>query len=186
MWSSQPAVAVNYLKNVTKQYEEHAAKNWTGALRNPDAEPHAVLAALRYVETRRIAGLESGLRELFTSSDPRLVRGDIVAAALDALIATSLDHTETAAFLALVASAEKPLPMSGAAEQALYRLVPEAHEAILSELTQSHSPARLRKLARLLMRMTSPTPPVPIGFWEEADEQDRREAVIRWRKRLAE
>ena len=109
---------------------------------------------------------------------------DIDDAALDALIATSDDAVKTGRFLVSLAVVERPMQTSALGLKGLKKLGGPAREALLIELETTNPVTRPRRLARLLMDLSTTTPPVPINYWDEATPQGRTTAVAAWREKL--
>jgi hypothetical protein len=141
------------------------------------------LAAIRFVETRKIAGHETKLREALTDHPKGAVGAEIAAASIDALLATGLDPKNTAKFLALVATGDHPAIKSHC-ERGVRQLGSPAHEAILDELGGLHPPTQLRSLARMLTGLSDVRSPEPIPFWQNADVEARKRAAEEWRSRI--
>ncbi len=169
---------------VAKDFEAYAEAHYLPAIKNPEADELTILAGLRFVETRAIGGHDSRLREIFTTRRKGEIGREIDDACLHALLATSEDMASTAAFLALVATMREPLATSRLAEIALHELRPVGTEAVLRQLAKPRNAKQLRRLARMLVRMTHVQPPEPMDFWETADTTRRREATDRWRQKI--
>lgn len=180
-WNVSPWVARNYLKAVVKQFEAYARTNYLPALSRPKATPSTLLAALTFLRTRDIHGYDATLDELFTS--PRGARPEIAEACLDAMIATGESPESTARFLAAAATDER-LSMSMNAERGLFRLRPESVDAVFDELLRPYDGRRLRKIARLVTRLTNVQPDVPIKFWESTGPDARADAITRWSRAM--
>ena len=166
------------------QFETYAEKRYISSLQSGKADDHTILGAVRYVQTRGIKDHETSLRELFTDPPAGELRNQIAEACLDAMIGTSAEPVSTARFLAGVATSVKPLPSSSLAERSLWRLPEASEKAILSELTRPYNGRRLRKFARLLIRLSKVGSPEPIAFWQEADAVQRTSAANVWRERI--
>lgn len=167
-------------------FEEYAAATYLPALGVQDADELTLLAAVRYVLTRDIGGYESRLRELLTTRFRTQTGRDIATSCLDALIALADDPVAAARFLALAATAKSPPPSAKLCEDGLHRMGPVANEALLIELARSDDPDQIRKLARLLTRVSKVRPPDPLPTWFRSDRPQRQEAVRNWRARIAE
>jgi hypothetical protein len=165
-------------------FEAYAEAQYLPAIKDPEADELTLLAGLRFVETRAIGGYESRLREIFTTRRKGEIGREIDDACLHALLATSEDMVSTAAFLALAATMREPLSTSRLAEISLHELGPVGTDAVLRELGKPRHGKRLRRLARMLVRMTHVQPPEPMDFWEKADDTRRREAADRWRAKI--
>jgi len=177
---------MQYLTKVAKDFEAYAEAQYLPAVKNPDADELTLLAGLRYVGTRAIKGYESRLREIFTAHRKGEIGREIDDACLHALLATSEDLSSTAAFLASVATMREPLATSRLAETSLHDLGPVGADAVLRELGKPRHGKQLRRLTRMLIRMTHVQPPEPMDFWENADDARRREAAERWRQKIRE
>jgi len=180
-WNVSPWVARNYLKAVVKQFEEYARTHYLPALSRPKAEPTTLLAALTFLRTRDIHGYDATLDELFTS--PRGVRPEIAEACLEPLLSTGESPERTARFLATAAT-EEHLSMSMYAERGLFRLRPKSVDALFDELLRPYGGKRLRKIARLITRLTNVRPSVPIKFWESAGPDARADEITRWSRAM--
>ncbi len=145
-----------------------------------------LLAAVRYVLTRGVAGHLPRLRELITTRYRTQTGRDIAASSVDALIALSDDRITVARFLALAATAENPFPAERFCQDGLARLGASANEALLTELTTAEEPKRIVKLARLLTRVSNVRSPQPLPTWVRADKAQRLQVVGQWRTRIAE
>ena len=167
---------------MTEEYEAYASKYYLPALDANDPDLFILLAAVRFVETRRLEGYESRLQEILTTRYPGKIAREIEAAAVDAILATMEDPIPTASFMALAAT--RDLAAARLCEQALEQLGPTSLQALLTELTQSHPGARLRKLARLLHKISKVPSPEPITFWGKADRDQRTATVTRWESQI--
>ena len=83
-WNVQPVVAREYLADVAKQFEAYTEIRYAFGLRSSD--PARLLGSLKYVETRKITGHDTALRELFMSPRAALADGKIAATCLDAML----------------------------------------------------------------------------------------------------
>ena len=166
------------MRRVAGEFEAYAAKHYLPALTARDPDLAILLAALRFVETRRVEGHEPRLWEILTTRYAGKIAREIEAACVDAILATTEDSFATAQVMALTATSD--LPVARRCEKALEQLGPDSLETILTELTQSHPGPRLRKLARLLSRLSKVPSPEPFSFWGRADLDQRTEAVTKW------
>ncbi|MCP4250304.1 MAG: hypothetical protein GY778_24945 [bacterium] len=105
---------------------------------------------------------------------------------MDGLIATGQDPVKTGRILVLAATEPRPPAGAKLCEEGLVRLGPPANEALLRELVEPHPTNRLRKLAALLTRTSKVRSPKPAAAWIGGDLDQRRNAVERWRDRIAE
>lgn len=167
---------------MAKDFEVYTETHYLTAVNDREAAELNLLAGLRYIETRTIGDHEKRLREIFTTRRDSKLGREIDDACLGALLATSDDTVATAGFLSLVATMPRPLPTSRLAEKSVRLLGPDGKEGLLRELARSHTGQHLRGLARMLMRISRVPPPEPIGFWENADQAERQEAVDRWKE----
>ncbi|HUU86106.1 MAG TPA: hypothetical protein VM243_21625 [Phycisphaerae bacterium] len=167
-------------------FEEYAAKTYLPALGAHDTDEATLLAAVRYVLTRDIGGHESRLRELLTTRFRTQTGRDIAASCVDALITLTDDPVANARFLSLAATAKDPPPSAKLCEDGLQRLGPVANEALLIELARTDDPDRIRKLARLLTRVSGVRPPAPLPTWLRSDRPQRQQAIHNWRSRITE
>jgi hypothetical protein len=182
-WNVGPWVARKYLTEVAEQFEDYTENHFAGDLSRTKAEPSALLAALKYVHTRGVEGQEATLREIFTS--PRGARPKIAETCLQAILTTSSSRDGTARFFATVAT-DPGLSVSLYAEQGLWQLKPESVEALLDELLRPYDGPRLRRIARLVRRLTDVRPPRPILFWQEATRDKRAAAIASWKRDMVE
>jgi hypothetical protein len=180
----RPAVAISYLKEVTKDFEIYAKKNYLAALDDVGASDPMKLAAVSYVASRGIKGHESALQEAFTTRYKGKIGDEIMATCLDALLDTSEDRVATARFLALVVTGEDPPPAARLCRPGLKRLTPECDDALLTELAAAHTPAQLARLAQLLAETSNTSSPEPLAFWKSAQETERKEAAAKWGERI--
>jgi len=125
------------------------------------------------------------MREFFTVPPTSGAKHEVVAAALDALVATTTNRKSTAAFLALVATDDGIPSTATLAERALWALMPESVDAVFAELIKPHPGKKLGTLARIQMRLSSVRSPRPIKFWESADAEQRRLAAVEWEASVA-
>lgn len=180
-WNVSPWVARNYLKDVVKQFGHYARTEYIADLHRPNADPSTLLAALTFLRTRDIRDHDAALREIFTS--PRGAKPTIAQACLDAMIATGESRERTARFLAAAATDEH-LSVSMYADQGLFRLRPESVDAVFDELLRPYGGRRLRKIVRLVTRLTNVPPGVPIKFWESASPDARADQITRWSRAM--
>lgn len=124
------------------------------------------------------------MREVFTTRHRSKTGRDIDAACVDALITLSDDPLDTARFLALVGTMDRPVPASRLCEGGLKRMGSAGYDALLVELGRPHAPARIRKLARLLTRLSRVPPPEPLSSWASGEPGARQAVVTQWRQRL--
>ena len=176
------SAADSYLHRVAREFEDHATRHYLPTLEASHPDLPALLAALRFIETRRLAGYEPRLRQILDTRFVGRVGRDIEAACVDALVTTTADRMATAKLLALTAT--RDLPAARLCEKALERLAPPSFEALLSELTEAHPGPRLRKLAHLLGKLSKVRSPEPMTFWEKASENQRINAVANWETQL--
>lgn len=169
---------------MAKDFEIYAETHYLPAVDDREAAELNLLAGLRFLETRTIGDHENRLREIFTTRRGSKLGREIDGACLDALLATSDDAVATAGFLSLVATMPRPLPTSRLAEKSVCLLGSDGKEGLLRELARPHDAPHFRGLARMLMRISRVPPPEPIGFWENADQAERREAVDRWKESI--
>lgn len=167
---------------MVKEFEDYALAHYLPAVNEGGPDPAILVAGLRFIATRGIEGHEARLREIFTTRYPGKLNREIAEACLEALLATTKDAAATAQFLALVAT--RDLPASPVCDRGLQELGPVAYQALLTELTQSHQGFRLRKLARLLGRLSKVPSPKPIPFWEQANVDERCAAASEWEAAL--
>lgn len=184
MWSTQPGAVESYFAKVARDFEQFAERTYPPALADPKAPDHRVLAGLRYVETRRVSGHESVLRELLLLKRRGKLADDINAACLDALIATCDDKEGLAELLAEVGSRPRPLPASKLCADGLQRLGPVGCEVLLRRLAVSDNGLSRRKLARMLSQASGTVMPEPLRFWKDAEPADLQAAVEDWRATL--
>jgi hypothetical protein len=177
-----PAAADSYLRSVAREFENHATRQYLPVLETPQPDLPALLAALRFVETRGLEGYEARLRQIIDTRHVGRIGREIEAACVDALLATTTDRMAAAKFMALTAT--RDMPAARLCERALERLAPRSFKALLSELTQAHPGPRLRKLAHLLGRLSKVRSPEPMSFWEKANENQRINAVANWETQL--
>ena len=170
---------------MAKDFEIYAETHYLPAVNDREAAELNLLAGLRFVETRTISDHEKRLREIFTTRRGSKLGREIDDACLGALLATSDNAVATAGFLSLVATMPRPLPTSRLAEKSVRLLGRDGKEGLFRELARSHTGQHLRGLARLLMRISRVPPPEPIGFWENADQAKRQEAVDRWKEKIS-
>ncbi len=181
----RPGVAEAYLKEVVADFEKFAKDKYLPVLRSANADQATLLAALRYVATRKVAGHESSLREIYTTRHKGKVGAQVSEAALDALLETAADREATARFLVLAASAADPVPVVRVSLNGLQRLgKPTARRAMLAELREGHSPDRLVAIVQLLADDTRISSPIPLPEWRKADGAARAEAVDTWQSRI--
>lgn len=173
------------MKQVVADFEAYAKQHYIAALGKQNTDHLIVLAGLRYVVTRRVKGLESRLKEIFTTRYTSKIGRSIDDTCLDALITTTEDPLANARFLAFVATLAKPLPTTPLAEKALLKLDSVAAEALLLELARPLNARQQRKLVRLLMRLTKVKPPVPISFWKQENQAQRKAMVNRLRRQVS-
>jgi hypothetical protein len=180
----RPAVAISYLREVSRDFENYARKSYLPALADAAADETMKLAAVSYIASRSIAGQEATLREVFTERYKGKIGGEIASTCLDALIDTTEDRLGTARFLALVATGIDPPPAARLCRTGLTRLSPECDEAVLTELAAAHEPAQLAKLAQLLTEISNTPSPEPVAFWKSAPESERQRAAATWSERI--
>ena len=161
-----------------KEFEDYAAAHYLPAVDEPDPDPSILVGGLRFIASREVEGHEDRLREIFTTRYPHQNSREIAEACLEALLNTTEDPVGTAQFLALVAT--RDLPASRVCDRGLKSLGPGAYPAVLTELTQSHPGSCLRKLARLLGRLSQVPSPKPIPFWGKANAEERCAAAGEW------
>lgn len=179
-----PGVARIYLNKTVKKFEKYAKTEYLSGLESGKADAATVLGAVRFVQTRNIKDHEPALRELFTDPPRGELHHQIAKACLDTLISTGDSNASTARFLAAVATSMPSLPTSVLAEGGLWRLRTESEEALLVQLTRAYDGRRLKKIARLLARLSEVRSPEPFAFWQEADAAERTSAADAWRERI--
>jgi len=184
VWNMRPEAATRYLKRVARNFETYAKNHYVGALEVRDPDPLALLAGLRYVATRKPADSPAGLLEVFTTRRSGETAREIDRACLAALIATTKDRVQIARTLALIATRDKRLPVSGLCSDGLEQLGSAAFEALLDELSKPQPGSRCDKLVRLLAQLSQVRSPQPPSFWVHADEAERCGATAEWRRRL--
>lgn len=163
-------------------FEKYAEAHYLPAVKKHKTDNALLLAGLRYIKTREITGLESRLREIFTTRYTTKLGRAIDDACLDALLAMAQEPLSNARFLAQVATLPKPLPTSPLAEKALLSQESVAAEALLLELAKPFEAKQQRNLVRLLIRLTHVKPPLPISFWKQENQAERKAVVDRWRE----
>ena len=141
---------------------------------------------LRFVETRRLTGYESALREVFTSPRKGKEARTVDRACLDALVESTQDAASTAHFLADIATRNKPLRTSPLCAEGLKRLGPAANAVLLERLSIESRKVQRRKLALLLVKVSRTGMPEPLPFWSDAPPAELTEALARWRTALEE
>ena len=170
---------------MAKDFEIYAETHYLPAINDRQAAELNLLAGLRFVETRTIGDHEKRLREIFTTRRGSKLGRETDDACLGALLATSDNTVATAGFLSLVATMPRPSPTSRLPETCVSLPGPRGNEGLSPELARPHTGQHLRGLARLLMRISRVPPPEPIGFWENADQAERQEAVDRWKEKIS-
>ena len=165
-------------------FEKYAEAHYLPAVKKHKTDNSMLLAGLRYIKTREITGLESRLREIFTTRYTTKLGRAIDDACLDALLAMAQEPLSNARFLAQVATLPKPLPTSPLAEKALLSQESVAAEALLLELARPFEAKQQRKLVRLLIQLTRVKPPMSISFWKQENPAERKAAVNRWREEV--
>jgi hypothetical protein len=173
-----------YLDEVARDFERYAKETYPPVLADPKAEDEFLLAALRYVETRRVEGHDDTLKERFTTRRSGKLARALDAACLDALLATSKEKSDTARLLATVGSLSRPLPVSELCAEGLKRLGPLGCEVLLEELASCDEGLRRRKLALLLSKASGVRMPEPLRFWKDADPAEIQAATQVWRAAL--
>lgn len=182
----RPVVATSYLKQVAKDFENYGEKHLVPAMSREDCDADTLLAALRFVSTRRITKQHNTVREVLTTPRAGPQSTQIGDAALDALTRTSVDPAADARFLIPHAFDERNAGIRSLAVRGLKQVGRPARDALLTELGKPEPIVRPRQIARLLMDTFGARPPVGIAFWDSAGPAARQQTAEDWRHKLAE
>ena len=171
---------------MAKDFEAYAEREYLGAVCRTDEDADLQLAGVRYVATRTVAEQEGCLRELLDMRSANPTRREVDAGCVDALLITTEDPLHTGRFLARAAT-HRRTRMAGfmLVEGAMRRLGPTGNQALLDELARPGlDPAELRKLTRILVRVSKVAPPEPISTMVRCTPAQRIEIVDAWRERI--
>jgi len=167
---------------VAKDFEAYAEREYLGAVCRTGGDVDIQLAGVRYVATRVVTEQEGCLRELLDMRSAEKTRREVDAGCVDALLVTTDDALDTGRFLARAASHRKTR-MTGTKliEGAMRRLGPTGNAALLAELARpDRDPAEIRKLTRILVRVSRISPPEPVAMLARCTPQKRAEIVEVW------
>ncbi len=169
---------------MAKDFEAYAEREYLGAVCRTDEDVDIQLAGVRYVATRIVAEQEGCLRELLDMRSADKTRREVDAACVDALLVTTDDALDTGRFLAHAASHRKTRTTGyKLIEGAMRRLGPTGNAALLAELARPElDPAEVRKLTRILVRVSRIAPPEPVGTLARCTPDQRAEIVEAWGK----
>ena len=171
---------------MAKDFEAYAEREYLGAVCRTDEDADIQLAGVRYVATRVVAEQEGCLRELLDMRSADKTRREVDAGCVDALLVTTDDALDTGRFLARAVSHRKTR-MTGTKliEGAMRRLGPTGNAALLAELVRPElDPAEVRKLTRILVRVSRIAPPEPVGTLARCAPRKRAEIVEAWAKEI--
>ena len=171
---------------MAKDFEAYAEREYLGAVCRTDEDVDLQLAGVRYVATRVVAEQEGCLRELLDMRSADRTRQEVDAGCVDALLVTTDDALDTGRFLARAVSHRKTR-MTGTKliEGARRRLGPTGNAALLAELVRPElDPAEVRKLTRILVRVSRISPPEPVGTLARCTPDQRAEIVEAWGERI--
>jgi hypothetical protein len=171
---------------VAKDFELYAEREYLGAVCRTDEDLDIQLAGVRYVATRVVAEQEGCLRELLDMQSHGKVQREVDAGCVDALLVTTEDPLDTGQFLAHAASHRKTRTTGyKLVEDAMRRLGNTGNAALLAELARpNRDPAEVRKLTRILVRVSRIAPPEPVGTMVRCTPQQRAEIVAVWGKAI--
>ena len=171
---------------MAKDFEAYAEREYLGAVCRTDEDADLQLAGVRFVATRAVAEQEGCLRELLDMRSANRTRREVDAGCVDALLITTEDPLDTGRFLAQAASSRRTRTAGyKLVEGAMRRLGPTGNQALLDELARpGRDPAEIRKLTRLLVRVSKVPPPEPISTMVRCTSAQRVEIVDEWRERI--
>jgi hypothetical protein len=171
---------------VAKDFEAYAEREYLGAVCRTDEDVDIQLAGVRYVATRVVTEQEGCLRELLDMRSANRTRREVDAGCVDALLVTTDDPLDTGRFLARAASHRKTRATgSNLIEGAMRRLGNTGNAAVLAELARpGRDPAEVRKLTRILVRVSGIAPPEPVGTLARCTPDQRAEIVDAWEKEI--
>ena len=180
----RPGVATSYLIKVVHDFEEYAKANYPGFLTQSQVEEADLLAALRYIETRKIIGHQQKLQELLSVKRKGKLGREISQACLDALLATAEDIPLAVRHIVHVATLPKPVTASRLCEKSLKQFGVTANAIILEEIGKTSNPIKRRELALLLVRVSDVGMPRKLRFWRTASAEEVQLAVKEWEEKL--
>ena len=171
---------------MAKDFEAYAEREYLGTVCLTDQDADLQLAAVRFVATRAVTEKEGCLRELLNMRSANRTRREVDAGCVDALLITTEDPLDTGRFLAQAASNRKTRTAGyKLVEAAMLRLGPTGNQALLEELARpGRDPAAIRKLTRLLVRVSEVPPPEPISTMVRCTPAQRVVLVDAWRERI--
>ena len=171
---------------MAKDFEAYAEREYLGAVCRTDEDADIQLAGVRYVATRVVAEQEGCLRELLDMRSADRTRQEVDAGCVDALLVTTDDALDTGRFLAHAASHRKTRSTGyKLIEGAMRRLGHTGNAALLAELARPElDPAEVRKLTRILVRVSRIAPPEPVGTLARCAPRKRAEIVEAWAKEI--
>ncbi len=171
---------------MAKDFEAYAKREYLAAVCRTDEDADLQLAGVRFVATRAIAGQEGCLRELLDMRSANPTRREVDAGCVDALLITTEDPLHTGRFLAQAATHRRTRTEGfKLVESAMRRLGPTGNQALLDELARpGRDPAAIRKLTRILVRVSKVAPPEPISTMVRCTPAQRVEIVDAWRERI--
>ncbi len=171
---------------MAKDFEAYAEREYLAAVCRTDEDADLQLAGVRYVATRVVAEQEGCLRELLDMRSANKTRREVDAGCVDALLITTEHPLETGRFLANAASDSKTrLDGYKLVEAAMRRLGPTGNQALLDELSRPDGdPAEIRKLTRILVRVSRVPPPEPVSTIARCTPAQRVEIIEAWRTKI--
>jgi hypothetical protein len=171
---------------VAEDFETYAEREYLGAVCRVDEDVDIQLAGVRYVATRVVAEQESCLRELLDMQSVDRTRREVDAGCVDALLVTTDDALDTGRFLAHAASHRKTRTTGyKLVEDAMRRLGNTGNAALLAELARpDRDPAEIRKLTRILVRVSRIAPPESVGTLVRCTARQRAEIVEAWAREI--
>ena len=171
---------------MAKDFETYAEREYLGAVCRADQDIDIQLAGVRYVATRVVPDQEGCLRELLDMQSVDRTRQEVDAGCVDALLVTTDDALDTGRFLAHAASHRKTRTTGyKLVEAAMRRLGNTGNAALLAELARpDRTPAEIRKLTRILVRVSRIAPPEPVGTLVRCTPRQRAELVEAWGKAI--
>ena len=167
---------------MAKDFETFAEREYLGAVCRADEDVDIQLAGVRYVATRVVPEQEGCLRELLDMQSVDSTRREVDAGCVDALLVTTDDALDTGRFLAHAASHRRTRTTGyKLVEDAMRRLGNTGNAALLAELARAdREPAEIRKLTRILVRVSRIAPPESVGTLVRCTPQQRAEVVEAW------
>ncbi len=171
---------------MAEDFEAYAEREYLGAVCRTGEDVDIQLAGVRYVATRVVTGKEGCLRELLDMRSAEKTRREVDAGCVDALLVTTDDALGTGRFLAQAASHRKTrMTGSKLIEGAMRRLGPTGNASLLAELARpERDPAEIRKLTRILVRVSRIAPPEPVAILARCTPDQRAGIVEAWAEEI--